>query len=123
MTAGDIQETITTFGQKKLSVNAGNIDQKIGNGVYETNIRIGKYTINAGAGKMEITAPIGTVSIEGSTIDIKGNITVNVSAPIVKLGQNAPIGGAVTGLPGIPSHYDFVTGAPLAGSLKVGIAV
>ena len=123
VTMGNIQETITTFGQKKLSVNAGNIEKTIGNGVHETNVRIGKYSINAGAGKMEIVAPIGTISIEGSTIDIKGSIIVNVSAPIVKLGNGAPIGGAVTGLPGIPSHYDYLTGSPLAGSLKVGIAI
>ena len=116
---GDIITTITKFGQKKLSVDQGKIKKTIGTGVHETVINIGKYTIDAGAGKMEIVAPAGTVTLEGTTITIKGTASVSVDSPIVKLGSNAPIGGVVTGLPGIPSHNDYVTGISLKGSLKV----
>ncbi len=117
--AGDIQHTITTFGQKKLSVNGGNIQQNIGNGVYETLIKLGSYTLDVKTGSIEIKTALGTVTVSGTSVEIKGSVSVSVDAPVVKLGQNAPIGGVVTGLPGIPSHADYVTGAPLKGSLKV----
>lgn len=119
VTAGNIQETITSFGQKKLSVNGGNIQQTIGNGLHKTEIKAGQYIIDFGAGKIELIAPIGSVTMEGSLVTIKGDVSVSVDAPIVKLGKNAPIGGVVTALPGIPSHLDYIVGIPLKGSLRV----
>lgn len=121
--AGDIQETITTFGQKKLSVNGGNIQQNIGNGVYETLIKVGNYTLDVKTGTIEIKTAVGTVTISGTAVEIKGTASVSVDAPIVRLGKNAPIGGVVTGLPGIPSHVDYIVGIPLKGSLKVSAAI
>lgn len=121
--AGDIQQTITTFGQKKLSVNGGNIQQNIGNGVHETLIKLGKYTLDVKTGTIEIKTGVGTVTISGTAVEIKGTASVSVDAPIVKLGKNAPIGGVVTGLPGIPSHIDFLVGIPLKGSLKVSASI
>lgn len=121
--AGDIIQTITTFGQRKLTVNKGPIQIKetIGNKVYEISMLIGTYKIDAKLGKLEIQAPTGVVTMEGSTVTIKGKTLVNVDAPMVKIGSGALIGGVVSGLPGIPNHFDYVTGSPLAGSFKVSV--
>lgn len=121
--AGDLIETISTFGQRKVSINAGPtmIKETIGNGVHETEMTLGKYKVTAGAGKFEIAAPIGTVTLEGATVTIKGKVQVNIDAPFVKVGSGALIGGAVSGLPGKPNHADYLTGAPLKGSFKVSI--
>lgn len=119
VTLGNIKQTITGFGQRKLSVNGGNIKETIGNFEHTTEMKLGTYKLSVGQGKFEIVAPLGVVTLEGSTVTIKGNIMVSVDAPIVKIGKNAPIGGVITGIPGIPSHFDYVTGAPLKGSLKV----
>ncbi len=119
--AGDIIQTITTFGQRKLSVNGGLIEETIGNGVYETKVTAGKYRVEAGVGKFEIISPIGTVTLEGLTVTVKGSALVNIDAPMVKIGSGALIGGVVSGLPGKPNHFDYVTGSPLAGSFKVSV--
>jgi len=120
--AGDLIETISTFGQRKVSINLGNIKETIGNGVHETEMILGTYKLSMGVGKLEIKSPIGMVTMEGSTVTIKGSLLVKVDAPMVKLGSGAPIGGALTGLPGIPSCFDPITGAPFLGSYKVSIA-
>lgn len=119
---GNIIETISTFGQKKLSVNAKNVEQIIGMGVYETKMKIGQYKVNVNSGTIEIKTSIGTISISGTSVDIKGSVLVNIVAPMVKIGKGAPIGGVISGLPGIPSHADYVTGAPLKGSFKVSVS-
>jgi hypothetical protein len=121
--AGDIIQTITTFGQRRLTVNKGPIQIKetIGNKIYEISLLIGTYKIDAVAGKLEIQAPLGTVTMEGTTVMIKGKSLVTVDAPMVKIGSGALIGGVVSGLPGIPNHFDYVTGSPLAGSFKVSV--
>lgn len=119
--AGDLIETISTFGQRKVSINGGNIKETIGLGVHETEMLLGSYKLKMGAGKLEIISPIGTVKMEGSLVTIKGSLMVNVDAPIVKLGSGALIGGVVSGLPGKPTHADYVTGAPLLGSFKVSV--
>ena len=121
--AGNLIETISTFGQRKVSINSGPslIEETIGLGVHETSMSFGKYKVTAGAGKFEISAPIGTVTLEGATVTVKGKVQVNVDAPFVKIGSGALIGGVVSGLPGKPNHADYVTGAPLKGSFKVSV--
>ena len=75
------------------------------------------------AGNINIKTSAGSIELKGLNINIKGDVGVTVEAPFVKVGKNAPMGGAITGLPGTaPSHMDYVTGSPLKGSMTVGIA-
>ena len=62
------------------------------------------------------------MKVSGTSVTIQGSLGVNIKAPFVRVGNGAPFGGAVTGLPGIPSTYDPIVGIPLLGSMKVGIA-
>jgi hypothetical protein len=120
---GDIKETITTFGKRITNVLAGGIEQTLTSGTHKTTIQAGSYKLNVTAGGIEIKTSAGTVNMAGTSVSIKGNLSVTVDAPIVKVGQGAPFGGAITGLPGTsPSHFDYVVGAALKGSMKVGIA-
>ena len=90
-------------------------------GSYKTTVGAGSYTINVGTGTVSISSTAGTVSMSGTAVTITGNLAVQVNAPIVQLGNGALIGGVVSGLPGIPTHFDYVTGLPLKGSLKVSV--
>ena len=120
--AGNITETITTFGKRSTTITSGSIEEKLISGTYKTTVTAGSYAINVNAGSIEIKTSAGLVTVSGTSVTIKGSLTVSVDAPIVRLGSNAPIGGVVTGLPGIPSTYDFTTGLPFKGSLKVSAA-
>lgn len=119
---GDIKESITTFGKRETKIKLGNIEQDIIKGDCKTSIKIGNYKLDIKTGKIEIKTGVGTIKVSGTSIDIEAKAQVNIKSPLVKVGKGAPIGGAVTGLPGKPSHMCYVTGAPCKGSLKVGIA-
>lgn len=121
---GDLTETIQTFGKRKCSISVGNIEESILTGDRKTEITAGNYKVKVSVGGIEIKNSMGTISINAAgMVTIKGSIMVKVDAPIVKVGKGAPLGGAITGLPGTSiSHYDYMSGAPLKGSAKVGIA-
>lgn len=123
--AGNIIQTITTFGQRKASFNGKggvfNITETIGNAKHETKINAGRYTLDCVGAKIDILAPIGTIKIDGSSITLNGSLITTIDSPIVKLGSGALIGGVVSGLPGKPTHADYTTGAPLKGSFKVSV--
>jgi hypothetical protein len=119
---GDISETITTFGKKTTSVSIGPIEQSVGLGLASTKLGVASYDLNVKAGTINIKTSAGMVTVSGTTVSIKGSLVVNVGAPIVRVGNGAPIGGAITGLPGLPSHFDYLCGLPHKGSFKVGIA-
>lgn len=119
--AGDISETITTFGKRSTLVTSGSIEENLLSGTYKTTIGIGSYAVSVGAGSISITSTAGSVSVSGTAVTITGNLAVQVNAPIVQLGNGALIGGVVSGLPGIPTHFDYVTGLPLKGSMKVSV--
>jgi hypothetical protein len=120
--AGNITETMT-FGKRSLTIQTtGSIEENLTSGTYKTTVSAGAYTINVKTGTIDIKSNAGLVTISGTAVTIKGNLTVSVDSPIVRLGSGAPLGGAVTGLPGIPSDFCKVTGIPYRGSMKVGIA-
>jgi hypothetical protein len=98
------------------------IEQSILSGTCSTSIKAGQYKVNVTLGGIEIKTSAGVVNVSGTSVTIKGSLSVKVDAPIVQVGKGAPFGGAITGLPGKPSQYDFTVGAPFKGSMKVGIA-
>ena len=118
ITKGNREEMII-LGKKISTVRTGNIEQNVNIGNHETSITTGNYKVNVSAGNITHETSAGTVNISGTSAKIKGNISIAADAPIVKLGGALLIGGVVSGLPGKITHYDFVTGAPLKGSLKV----
>jgi hypothetical protein len=119
---GDITETIQTFGKRSTLVTAGSIENTLLSGTFTNSVKAGSYTISVNAGAISIKTDAGTVSMNGSVVNINGTALVNVTAPLVRIGSGAPIGGALTGLPGIPSDFDRISGTPFLGSFKVGIA-
>jgi hypothetical protein len=118
---GDISETITTFGKRSILVTAGSIEETLLSGTYKTTIGAGSYSVNVTAGAISISSAAGTVTMSGTAITITGNVAVQVNSPIVQLGNGALIGGVVSGLPGLPTHFDYCTGLPLKGSMKVSV--
>lgn len=116
---GDIQETIKTFGNRKTDILVtGNIEENITTGNRKTSVKLGNYEVKVTTGGIDIKTSVGTVSISGTTVDVKGQVTLNLTAPVVNIGQG-PRGGVVTGVPGVPSHFDYTTGSPLKGALTV----
>jgi hypothetical protein len=118
---GNISEAITTFGNKTTSVSTGYIEQKAGLGLASTKLTVASYDVKVKAGAINIKTSAGMVTVSGSTVSIKGGLLVNIDAPIVRVGKGAPLGGALTGLPGIPSAFDPIVGTPFLGSRKVGL--
>ena len=118
---GNIDESITTFGKRKTSILSGGIEESIGTGSYETSIKLGSYKLNVTTGGIELKTNLGTVTVSGTTVAIKGTALVNIEAPLVKVGKGALVGGIVSGLPGKPNHFDYMSGAPLKGSMKVSV--
>ena len=118
---GNISESITTFGKRKTSILSGGIEESIGTGSYETSIKLGSYKLKVTTGGIELKTNIGTVTVSGTTVAIKGTAMVNIEAPLVKVGKGALLGGIVSGLPGKPNHFDYMSGSPLKGSMKVSV--
>jgi len=116
---GDLTETIKTFGNRKTTlIGPGNIEEMIMTGDRKTTIVSGSYKITLTGGDMNIVAPTGTVSIIGTKMEVTATSSVTIKSPSVELGFG-PTGGVVTGSSGTPSHFDYVTGAPLKGAMTV----
>lgn len=125
--AGNISETIQAAGSKTttLLTGIGAIQQQIGpgiNGIASTRLTAASYDVNLKAGVINIKTGVGTVTVSGTSVIIKGGLTVSIDAPFVRVGKGAPLLGALTGLPGIPTAFDPLVGTPFLGSRKVGIA-
>lgn len=118
---GNIDESITTFGKRKTNILSGGIEESIGTGSYKTDIKVGSYKLNVTTGGIELKTNLGTVSFSGTTVSVKATALVNIEAPLVKVGKGALVGGIVSGLPGKPNHFDYMSGAPLKGSMKVSV--
>lgn len=118
---GNIDESITTFGKRKTSILSGGIEESIGTGSYETNIKLGSYKLNVTTGGIELKTSVGTVTVSGTSVSVKATALVNIEAPLVKVGKGALVGGIVSGLPGKPNHFDYMSGAALKGSMKVSV--
>jgi len=111
---GDILEAIET-GNKEISIKSGN---------FEVTINSGNIEIKTTTGTVNVQSETQAVTVEGLlTVDVKAGQQVNVSAPIVEIGSSPAMGGVVTGQgkpPNIvPSHLDYITGAPLLASKSV----
>jgi hypothetical protein len=119
---GNILETIQTFGKKSTTITAGSIEQTLITGKHKTSITSGAYNVEVSAGSAGIKALAGATSMQSLTMTLKGSANVYMDTPIARLGSGASIGGAISGMPGKPSHFDYVTGAPHKGSMKVGLA-
>lgn len=145
LTAGDLKETMLkgnretsiVLGDHKVNVTTGNISQSVklgdskeevmtGNkkisvkvGNFEVNVTTGNVTVKTATGKVDVTAT-QKVTISGMAgVVVKSATKVDVNAPMVTIGGTPAKGGVVVGLPGIPSHFDYLTGAPLKGSATV----
>lgn len=116
---GDLVQTIQGFGNKKTSLQgAGGIEENITAGNKKISITTGNYELDVSAGQIDISTGVGTVTIKGTSIEIEGTASVSVKGIKVDIG-NGPRGGVVTGTPGTPSHFDYVTGSPLKGAITV----
>lgn len=129
LTKGDLYNKLIA-GDHKTEIIAGNEITDITKGDKEITIGTGNYKVNINLqGDIEIKTKVGTVLIQtvSDKIDIKGltDITINGAKILnkalnVELGKlSTTMGGVVTGVPGIASHYDFITGLPLVGSTTV----
>jgi hypothetical protein len=120
---GDLTDTIQLFGKRSTTVTSGSIESSILVGDHKVSVGTGNYSVSVTAGSVEVKNNLGSVTVGiAGTVGIKGTLSVTVEAPIVKIGNNAPFGGALTGLPGIPSDYCRISGTPYKGSTSVGIA-
>lgn len=115
---GDIVETIKTFGNKKTRVVKGNIEEFILKGDRKTQIVSGNYSVLVGAGKASFTAGQDISLTSAKKVKMVAP-TVDVSGGTVNLGAIPARGNVIIGLPGAPSHFDYVTGVPLKGSNTV----
>lgn len=118
---GSIMETITA-GSRKTAVTVGSVNTDITSGSCTTSVTAGKHSVTVTAGTISQSASAGSISLSALSAQIKGTVSTSVESPIVKLGNNAPIGGVIAGLPGIPTHFDYTTGAALKGSMSVSIS-
>jgi len=125
---GNIIETITKVGSKKVTLKSGNIEETItvGNRRFRTNsgnftaeTTSGNITLTSRAGNVGLKTANGKVSIEGTlNVSLKTSkaANVNISGGAIKLlGRTGGSGGVITS----KTHLDYITGAPLKGSTSV----
>jgi hypothetical protein len=119
VTTGNISQSIK-LGDNKEDIASGNkkISIKVGN--FEVSVTSGNVVVKTATGKVDITASTQKATIVGMMgVEIKSAAKVVINAPMVEIGGTPAKGGVVTGLPGVPSHMDYITGAPLKGSATV----
>jgi len=146
--AGNIKESITkgnkeesiVLGDHKIDVVTGNITENvklgdskedIASGSKTITIKLGNFEVTITTGNITIKSTLGTINMSSDTqkvtingmvgVDIISAATINVQAPLVKIGGMPAQGGIVSGLPGIPSHLDYICGIPLMGSKTVSV--
>ncbi len=122
---GNIEESIVTgnsteaitAGNKSISVTTGNITIEV--------TAVGNINIKTSVGAVSVSSLAQTVDISGAlTVSIKSGVKLNLSGPLVDIGQLPVRGGIVTGLPGPGiSHLDYLTGLPLSGSKTVSASI
>lgn len=130
---GDISEEILAVGNKTTDITAGNIEETIISGDRKFRTTVGNYQVNLASGNINMKTSIGNLSFKSSTgkvelqgfqnIDIKTSPASNINVQGGKInlrGKTFALGGVITGAPGVPSHFDYITGAPLVGSRSVG---
>jgi len=124
VTLGDIKKSITGVGGYMVNLTAGDVAHDVKVGSIKNTVLTGSFKTSIdGVGGIEMKNSATSLAMSAvGMATLKGSMQSVIESPIVKLGNGAPFGGAITGMPGIPSHQDFITGAPLKGSTKVGIA-
>jgi hypothetical protein len=116
---GDDKETIKTFGNKKTKLTLGNIEEQILVGNRKVSIKAGHFKVDILAGNIEIKTKVGKAKIDAlGGVTIQSLTKVDIKALKVGLGMG-PQGAVVAGLPGLPTHLDYVTGIPLKGAMTV----
>jgi hypothetical protein len=126
---GNITEEIKKTGNKETTLKLGSIREKItsvGSREFETAIGDYKALIKT-AGEISLKTKVGAINVETSVGDItiktsagnatfKSQINTKVEGTKVELKGRTPIkGGVITN----KTHFDYVTGAPLKGSMTV----
>lgn len=149
LTAGNIKDTILKgnnessilLGDHKIDVTTGNISENvklgnstetIGSGNKSITIKIGNFDVSITAGNISIKTTTGTVNMSSATqtvtingmlaVNVNSQAKVNINAPLVSIG-NLALGSVLTGLPGVPSCLDPITGLPFLGSKTVNAAL
>lgn len=118
ITKGDLTESIK-FGNRKCSIITGSIEEDIKAGDHKTSILKGDYEVSVGVGNIKIKTGVGDINISAKkNIEISALLKAILKGIKVELGNN-PGGGVVVGAGTMPSHFDYVTGAPLKGALTV----
>jgi len=136
VTLGSRHETYTSgnlvrkllLGDMTSDLTLGSSIEKLVAGNKEIKITAGDYTLEITAGNIAVKTLSGTVDIDSTTnsvtvnglleVRIKSGVKVVNDALKVELGSLPLKGGVVTGSPS-PSHFDYITGAPLVGSTSV----
>jgi hypothetical protein len=126
---GNITETIKFIGSKETTLSTGSIKESIltvGNREFETtsgnfsaNIKsIGNITMKTNIGNIELSTTAGNINIKtgGGSATLESLFTSKVKGTKVELVGRVPIkGGVVTS----KTHFDYITGATLKGSMTV----
>jgi hypothetical protein len=124
---GDIIEKINNTGNKKVSLNVGSIEEeirvgnknvKINSGNYDISTKIGNFSLSTQTGQGTIRTKNGSLTIAANmNISIKTSKTSNIDIEggVIALKGRGISGGVVTD----KTHLDYITGAPLKGSLSV----
>jgi len=107
------------IGGHQTDVITGNLDDSVTTGNRTSKVIAGNYEIAVTAGNVTVKTTAGMVTISGTSIEVSGTAMVTVKAPIVELGNGPARSGLVTGAGPMPSHMDYVTGAPLKGLMTV----
>ena len=122
---GNIEENIKTFGSKRTTLTKGNIEETIILGNRRTDIIAGNYKLDIKKGNVTLGTWVGNVDIESKTgkVSLKGLVSADVNALKVNLGKLPVRGGVVTGLPGVPSTFCYITGLAPRGSTTVKASI
>jgi len=125
---GDIIETITKVGSRKLTIKTGNIEENITAGSRKFKTKTGSFTASTKSGSVSLSTKVGQISFKTdggkATIKATQNIdvkttkaaNVNISGGSINLkGRMGNSGGVIT----TKTHFDYITGAPLKGSTTV----
>lgn len=118
VTAGFRKEKVL-LGGHQTDVISGILSDSVKLGSRSSKVTTGNYEVAVTSGSISVKTQAGVVTISGTSIDVSALAKVTVKAPIVELGNGPARSGVVTGAGPMPSHFDFVTGAPLKGLMTV----
>jgi hypothetical protein len=127
---GDNKDSIKTFGSKKTTLTLGSIEETILAGSRKVSITTkGDIVMSTVLGKIDLKTLVGSGKISAlNDITLQGPspaplIKADIKGLKVNLGYLPTQGGVVVGMGGVPSHFDYCTGAPLKGSMTVKASI